>query len=283
MKNYIITNKDNLFFDQDTDGFSPSILDATLFEQAQADELVLSMTDTKSEIITTYLSRKDLHPLGEKLDNLKMAVLSVPLTDEEKKQRSEAFKKFIDSITPIKPSPNAPKNITIAGLLFKLTCSACPEQYDVFDGDKKIGYVRLRHGSLSVDNEVIEKGIWHTDSVHGDGEFDDQERPYFLAKIAFLLLKEFNLIDSNTNACEFDNGFNLLDTPLKPLHWIDEAEYHFSHCLIGDFFITPIDNHFQLGFYQDDYLTQEKIFNDLEQAKKWANEHYIKTLQDLLS
>lgn len=34
---------------------------------------------------------------------------------------------------------------------FVLTCGACPEQYDVFLGSERIGYVRLRHGALRVD------------------------------------------------------------------------------------------------------------------------------------
>lgn len=31
---------------------------------------------------------------------------------------------------------------------FEQTCGACPEQYDVFDNGRKVGYVRLRHGHL---------------------------------------------------------------------------------------------------------------------------------------
>ena len=34
-------------------------------------------------------------------------------------------------------------------LRFEKTCDACPEQYDVFDGDKLVGYVRLRGSWLS--------------------------------------------------------------------------------------------------------------------------------------
>ncbi len=44
-----------------------------------------------------------------------------------------------------------PQNVELHGLRFVLTCGACPEQYDVFLGDKQIGYVRLRHGELSVE------------------------------------------------------------------------------------------------------------------------------------
>ena len=36
--------------------------------------------------------------------------------------------------------------MTINGLQLILTCSACPEQYDVFQNEKQVGYLRLRHG-----------------------------------------------------------------------------------------------------------------------------------------
>lgn len=38
------------------------------------------------------------------------------------------------------------RNITL-----RLTCSACPEQYDAFIGDRKVGYLRLRWGEFRVD------------------------------------------------------------------------------------------------------------------------------------
>ena len=38
--------------------------------------------------------------------------------------------------------------MVINGLIVIQTCGACPEQYDVFLGDKQIGYVRLRGGAL---------------------------------------------------------------------------------------------------------------------------------------
>ena len=33
---------------------------------------------------------------------------------------------------------------TIKNLKFVKTCDACPEQYDVYQGDKKVAYIRLR-------------------------------------------------------------------------------------------------------------------------------------------
>ena len=65
----------------------------------------------------------------------------------------------------------------IDGLLFKLTCVACPEQYDVIDGrGKPAGYVRLRHGHLQVhypdcQDEVILNEMYEG----GDGTFESEE------------------------------------------------------------------------------------------------------------
>lgn len=39
----------------------------------------------------------------------------------------------------------------IKGLEFIKTCDACPEQYDVYLGEIKVGYVRLRFGTLRAD------------------------------------------------------------------------------------------------------------------------------------
>ena len=42
-------------------------------------------------------------------------------------------------------------DLFIESLEFKMTCRACPEQYDVFEDGVQVAYVRLRHGSLRVD------------------------------------------------------------------------------------------------------------------------------------
>lgn len=68
---------------------------------------------------------------------------------------------------------------------FKLvkTCNACPEQYDVYLGENKIGYIRIRHGLMRVDCYApSERAIYET-SIQGDGTFyDDLERVYYLNK-----------------------------------------------------------------------------------------------------
>ena len=62
---------------------------------------------------------------------------------------------------------------------FKLiqTCGACPEQYDVYRGDDKVGYLRLRHGYFRAEchGEVVYEA-----HVKGDGLFEEDEREQHL-------------------------------------------------------------------------------------------------------
>lgn len=86
-------------------------------------------------------------------------------------------------------------NIEIADLKFVLTCSACPEQYDVYLEDEQIGYVRLRRGHLrAYYPDVGGKAIYSSEI--GDtwaGCFtNEKERIEHLTKIA-LALKEAHL------------------------------------------------------------------------------------------
>jgi hypothetical protein len=67
---------------------------------------------------------------------------------------------------------------------FKLvwTCSACPEQYDVFQGEKQVGYLRLRHGCFTVDYPTCMEETIFQDYPKGDGMFETDERFNFLTK-----------------------------------------------------------------------------------------------------
>jgi hypothetical protein len=76
----------------------------------------------------------------------------------------------------------------VEGLRFVLTCIACPEQYEVFDGERQVGYVRLRHGWLRVDypecggEVLLENG--ENDDI-GDGMFEtDELRDAWLTRAA---------------------------------------------------------------------------------------------------
>lgn len=87
----------------------------------------------------------------------------------------------------------------IEGLDFKKTCDACPEQYDVFKGDKLVGYVRLRWGVLSCRYPDYEGDEIYSESFDDgwQGEFeDDNERNKYLIIIA----KELNnYMENNEN------------------------------------------------------------------------------------
>ena len=73
---------------------------------------------------------------------------------------------------------------------FKKTCSACPEQYDVYEDDKKVAYIRYRWGHLRV-NPVTSEGnidfntIIYEQSIGDslDGELPDNLRHSLLCLI----------------------------------------------------------------------------------------------------
>ena len=75
----------------------------------------------------------------------------------------------------------------IKGLFFQDTCSACPEQYDVYKDGQLVGYVRLRWGGLSCEYPYIlgERIYTHAfdDGYMGCFESDEQ-RQFYLSEIA---------------------------------------------------------------------------------------------------
>ncbi len=76
-------------------------------------------------------------------------------------------------------SPGAaggPENV----IRLQQTCSAYPEQYEAFDGDRQVGYLRLRHGRFTVTCPDFGGTEVYAASPNGDGDFDDSERDYFL-------------------------------------------------------------------------------------------------------
>ena len=83
------------------------------------------------------------------------------------------------------------EEIIIDNLRFKMTCIACPEQYDVFDpSENQVAYVRLRHGELRCDYPKCGGETIYEAEPEGDGCFDsDEERDYHLEKIAIRVKK----------------------------------------------------------------------------------------------
>jgi len=68
------------------------------------------------------------------------------------------------------------------------TCMACPEQYDVFElvsnGSlkNKVGYIRMRHGNLTVNCPDYSGRLVYKDSPDGDGCFEEEERDFYLMR-----------------------------------------------------------------------------------------------------
>lgn len=87
-------------------------------------------------------------------------------------------------------------NYEIKDLIFKQTCSACPEQYDVFDKDgKQVAYIRLRWGSLYVEcPDVGGETVYEADVGHGftGGFRSENERRMHLYRIANAITEWIN-------------------------------------------------------------------------------------------
>ncbi len=66
---------------------------------------------------------------------------------------------------------DAPATFNIDGFTVSLTCPAFPEQYDVYKGKLRCGYLRLRHGTFRADYPECGDDTVYTASPEGDGEF----------------------------------------------------------------------------------------------------------------
>ncbi len=60
------------------------------------------------------------------------------------------------------------------------TSGACPEQYNAFIDGKQVGYLRLRHGSFTVECPDSGGELVFSASPQGDGAFTLFEREQYL-------------------------------------------------------------------------------------------------------
>jgi len=84
------------------------------------------------------------------------------------------------------------------GLEFRMTCSACPEQYEVYGPvGHQVAYVRLRHGELRVDIPVCGgETVLSTQIFDCDGHFNSQnERVVWLTHCAKIINLKYDEID----------------------------------------------------------------------------------------
>lgn len=79
------------------------------------------------------------------------------------------------------------------GLELKMTCGACPEQYEVFKDGKQVAYYRLRHGEFRVDSPSCGDETIYEAEPNGDGIFDANERLVYLTKAMRKVLQHTTL------------------------------------------------------------------------------------------
>lgn len=77
-------------------------------------------------------------------------------------------------------------------LTLDCTCSACPEQYNVYDETgKQVAYYRLRHGYFQVTVPGVFGELVYSANPKGDGIFDPEERDYYLKEAERAVLKYY--------------------------------------------------------------------------------------------
>lgn len=76
------------------------------------------------------------------------------------------------------------------------TCSACPEQYDVYSKDEHVGYMRLRHGFFYAECNGIRV---YEANPNGDGIFEINERDKYLNEACQAILNELSIQEKTEN------------------------------------------------------------------------------------
>lgn len=73
----------------------------------------------------------------------------------------------------------------INNIEFMLTCYSHPEQYDLFaDGERQVGYVRIRHGKITVECPDVGGSLVMSRFINGDGYLLHGEREQVLQEAA---------------------------------------------------------------------------------------------------
>lgn len=105
----------------------------------------------------------------------------ISLTGESNKDILADLKHLIkDTKEPVLSETELLKLIPKSKIKLVLTCSACPEQYDAMLDGKQVGHLRLRHGIFRVDYPDVDGETIYQACPHGDGNFDDDERDFYL-------------------------------------------------------------------------------------------------------
>lgn len=101
------------------------------------------------------------------------------MTPEEQELRLKALENLsrLDQELGLDDWGCAHGTLHIDGFKLVCTCGACPEQYDVYAAnDKKVGYLRLRHGHFRADYPDCGGETVYESQTKGDGVFAEEER-----------------------------------------------------------------------------------------------------------
>ena len=80
-------------------------------------------------------------------------------------------------------------------LIFKETCSYCPEQYEVYEENEMVCYVRLRWGNLTATFPDVGGELIYNETFEDNfqGCFSDyEEKEFHLKKIGEKILNKLN-------------------------------------------------------------------------------------------
>ena len=79
--------------------------------------------------------------------------------------------------------------------ILEKTCSACPEQYDVYLDGTRVGYLRLRHGVFTCKYPDSSGEIIYIGYPKGDGIFDDDERDTYIRQALIHIMDYLDIKD----------------------------------------------------------------------------------------
>jgi len=87
-------------------------------------------------------------------------------------ERLKAIKLFAETFLTRNEIGKA-RDFKIGNYNLVMTCSECPEQYDVFRGTKQVGYLRLRHGGFRAEYpDCGQEEVYWVETGYGDFECD---------------------------------------------------------------------------------------------------------------
>ncbi|KRA41681.1 hypothetical protein [Devosia sp. Root635] len=90
------------------------------------------------------------------------------------------------------PSEAVYAKLSVSGLRMERTCSAAPEQYEIFRGDDAAGYIRVRWSRFTVDYPSAGDEILFDGSTDGFAAFTDSERDSYLLMAIDLILSRLD-------------------------------------------------------------------------------------------